>query len=171
MKGFDELHKGDMVLPRRKKLRLSRAEYQQGNAFSITIGTYSRYPWFRLYPELASIAVQVLCHVGTAREAALYAWCIMPDHVHLLLQDNDLSGFVRLFKGKMTPKASSIEPGRKLWQRSFYDHGLRREESLSDIARYIWENPVRAGIIDNPVNYVWSGSLVWDCWQVFFGRR
>jgi REP element-mobilizing transposase RayT len=93
----------------------------------------------------------------------------MPDHVHLLLQDKDIIEFVRLFKGRLTPAARGLEPGRALWQRSFYDHALRWEESLSHVALYIWQNPVRAGIIDCAWNYPWSGSLVWPDWKVMLG--
>ena len=98
----------------------------------------------------------------------IYAWCIMPDHIHLLLHGNDIVDFVRLFKGKMTPKARSIEPGRRLWQRSFFDHALRKEEALADVSCYIWENPVRAGIVVKPDEYLWSGSEVWTNWKIFY---
>jgi len=94
----------------------------------------------------------------------------MPDHVHLLLQDQEVVGLIRLFKGRMTPRARSIEPKRQLWQRSFFDHALRKEESLSEIACYIWENPVRAEIVEEPQEYPWSGSEVWPDWRKFYGR-
>jgi REP element-mobilizing transposase RayT len=94
----------------------------------------------------------------------------MPDHVHLLLQGSDVIDFVRLFKGRMTPKAREIEPERSLWQRSFYDHALRKEESLSEIACYIWENPVRKAMIDDPTEYPWSGWEVWPEWRQLYGR-
>lgn len=90
-------------------------------------------------------------------------------HIHLLLQDKDIVEFVRLFKGRMTPKARVLEPGWKLWQGSFYDHGLRREESLGDVAVYIWENPVRKGIVKHPSEYIWSGSEAWPNWRGHFG--
>ena len=72
----------------------------------------------------------------------------MPDHIHLLLQDNNVMEVVRLLKGRLTPGARRLEPGRALWQRSFYDHAPRQVESLTDVAFYIWQNPVRAGITD-----------------------
>ena len=56
----------------------------------------------------------------------------------------DLVDFIKRFKGTMTSQARKLEEGRKLWQQSFYDHALRREESVRDVARYIWNNPVRA---------------------------
>ena len=94
----------------------------------------------------------------------------MPDHVHFLLQGKGIVDFIRQFKGKLTPQARAVEFGRKLWQRSFYDHALRKEESLTDVACYIWENPVRAKIVEEPIDYAWSGSEVWTNWRSFYGR-
>ncbi|MCJ7593832.1 MAG: transposase [Desulfobacterales bacterium] len=155
---------------KRTRIRLSQPSYEEGYSFSVTISTYDRYPWFQRYEELANLPVNLVRHMAQARAAKLYAWCAMPDHIHLLLQDRDIVDFVRLVKGKMTPKARSLEYGRRLWQRSFYDHGLRREEDLRDTALYIWWNPVRAGIVDDPLTYPWSGSEVWLDWRELLGR-
>ena len=125
--------------PVRKKIRLPHQVYSQGHAFFITITTHLKHPWFRLHPKLSQTAIQIIRQLGSLRHAAIYSWCIMPDHVHLLLQDQEVVDFVRLFKGKMTPRARMIEPERRLWQRSFFDHALRKEESLTDITCYIWE--------------------------------
>ena len=43
------------------------------------------------------------------------------------------------------------------WQISYYDHILRREEALIDVAKYIWMNPVTAGLASSPELYPWSG--------------
>ena len=94
----------------------------------------------------------------------------MPDHIHLLLSGKMIIEFIRRFKGKMTPDFRKIGPEQKLWQRSFYDHALRKEESLSDVAYYIWENPVRAKIVKKPPDYEYSGSVVWPNWREFYGR-
>ena len=88
----------------------------------------------------------------------------MPDHVHLLVRDDDTVEFVRRFKGRMTPLARKLERGRSLWQKSFYDHALRSSESVFQGAGYIWENPVRAGLTDSPEKYVLSGSFVSPDW-------
>jgi putative transposase len=88
----------------------------------------------------------------------------MPDHIHLLLQDSNIIDFVRLFKGRMTPMARSLERSRKFWQRSFFDHGIRNDESLEKTARYIWENPVRKDMVNHPSEYTWSGSEIWPNW-------
>ena len=156
-------------LSTRKKIRLSHDVYQKGYAFSITIATHQRYPWFRLYPELACSAMRLFPQIVRARQTVLFSWCIMPDHLHLLLKDNDIIDFVRLFKGRLTPLARRLEHGRVLWQRSFYDHVLREEESLEKAACYIWRNPVRSGIVSCASAYRWNGSLVWPGWKDLLG--
>lgn len=158
------------LTPIRRKIRLSGAAYEEGRAFLITINTAQRYPWFGRYPGLSDRTIGLILEFASTRKAAVYAWCVMPDHIHFLIQDDQLIDFVRVFKGKLTPLARSFENARPLWQRSFYDHALRREEALEDIALYIWQNPVRAGIVENPLVYQWSGSLVWPNWKEMLKR-
>ena len=95
----------------------------------------------------------------------MYAWCVMPDHVHLLLQDSDIVSFIRKTKGRLTTESRRLEPERKLWQRSFYDHAIRTDEKMIDVARYIFENPVRAKMVTSASDYPWSGSIVWPDWR------
>jgi putative transposase len=156
--------------PVRKRIRLPLPVYKQEHAFFITVSTHDKHPWFKSYPQLCNTAVQVIRDLSIPLRITIYAWCIMPDHLHLLLQGSEIIEFVRQFKGKMTPKARALEPGKRLWQRSFFDHALRKEESLSDVACYIWENPVRADLVEDPIGYQWSGSEVWPDWKEFYGR-
>ena len=48
------------------------------------------------------------------------------------------------------------------WQRSFHDRALRSEEDVRQVANYILMNPVRAGLVDEPSEYLLSGSLEWE---------
>lgn len=159
------------ALSTRKRIRLASSAYQQGHAFFITMATHLKYPWFSLYPNLGQDAVEKLCDLAASEEMALYAWCVMPDHVHVLLGGSGIIEFARLFKGTMTPRARKIEPARRLWQRSFFDHAVRKEESLIQVSRYIWENPIRASMVKDPRGYPFSGSDVWKNWQAFYGPR
>jgi putative transposase len=51
------------------------------------------------------------------------------------------------------------ENGKRLWQKSYYDHILRKQESVAKVVRYILENPVRKGLPTHPEEYPFSGSL------------
>jgi putative transposase len=111
------------------------------------------------------------------REAAaktgfeVVAYCFMPDHLHLLLRtpgDADLVAFVRFFKqlSGYAYRRLTADP-ETLWQTSYHDHVLRREEDLCAVARYIWENPVRAGLVESARDYPYSGSFTMgDHWGV-----
>jgi putative transposase len=151
--------------PVRCRIRLPRFIYREGHIFFVTIGTQKRHPWFRRHLELSALFVEILNRTADERETKLFAWCIMPDHVHLLTQDPDIVELVRLLKGRMTPHARRYDLSRRLWQRSFYDHGLRKEESIERVAQYIFENPVRSGLTNVAVDYPWSGSNVWPNWS------
>jgi REP element-mobilizing transposase RayT len=72
----------------------------------------------------------------------------------------DLVEFVRRFKGRSTRVFWQHGGKGKLWQRGFYDHILRAEEGLPEVARYILANPVRAGLAQDFRTYFGSGSFV-----------
>ncbi|HBZ55361.1 MAG TPA: transposase [Syntrophobacteraceae bacterium] len=135
----------------------------------MTIAADGRYPWFQLYRRSSDKVVEMLLDLAKFRQMVLYAWCVMPDHIHMLVQDENVIELVRLLKGRLTIESRRLELGRNLWQRSFHDHALRGDEPLLDVALYIWQNPVRAGIIDSACDYPWSGSLVWLDWKVMLG--
>ena len=46
-----------------------------------------------------------------------------------------------------------------LWQKQFFDHLLRNDESASDKWDYISQNPVRAGLTERPESYRFAGSI------------
>ena len=66
----------------------------------------------------------------------------MPDHLHLLIGidgNTPLSDIVRDFK-RIMARTTSIK-----WQRNYFDHRVRKDESLAEKVDYILNNPVRAG--------------------------
>jgi len=67
---------------------------------------------FRLHSELAGAPTRLLPEMVQAWQMVLFSWCIMPDHLHLLLKDEGIVDFVRLFKGLLTPLARRLEHGR-----------------------------------------------------------
>ena len=90
-------------------------------------------------------------------------YCFMPDHVHLLVEgvhsESNLQRFVRNWKQR-TAFWFKREKRAALWQRGYYEHILRSDESVEQKARYVLENPVRAGLVEHPGDYPWLGSFV-----------
>jgi REP element-mobilizing transposase RayT len=86
----------------------------------------------------------------------------MPDHIHLLAQglkpSSDFLNFVKAFKIK-TSREFANQTNEQLWQKNFYDHIVRPNESAESVAWYIWLNPVRAGLAAHPKDYPLTGSF------------
>jgi putative transposase len=101
------------------------------------------------------VARQILESVEHRNRAGVWwarLFLLMPDHVHALLSfppDRRIAEIVRDWK-KWTSRQSSVE-----WQRDWFDHRLRAEESLREKADYIMNNPVRAGLTDTAENWPW----------------
>jgi putative transposase len=79
---------------------------------------------------------------------------LMPDHLHVLVSfpsDKDMTTVISQWK-EILAKKLGIR-----WQRDFFDHRLRSDESLRDKADYILQNPVRCGLIERAEDwsYVW----------------
>src|SRR5258705_11340229 len=95
----------------------------------------------------------------------VHAYCVMPDHVHLLTEGTretcHLAEFISEFKQR-TGYLYQKKLGTCLWQPRYYDHVLHRSEDIENVAWYIWTNPVRKGLCSSPQEYLLSGSLTSD---------
>jgi len=81
----------------------------------------------------------------------------MPDHVHVLLELGSRLPLEQLL-AKLKAKSSNVLAHSGLtWQRNFFEHQLRGDESLEAFARYIFLNPYRAGLISCDQN--WPGWI------------
>ena len=130
-------------------------------AYFITTVTRARYPHFREF-RLAAIVARELLHLHRTGQVDSLAWVLMPDHLHWLFATRsiELSDIVRIFKGRTGHRVNRACRGRgPLWQRSFYDHAVRAEEDLCEIARYIVANPLRAGIVRRLGDYPFWNAI------------
>ncbi|WWW36331.1 transposase [Stenotrophomonas rhizophila] len=104
------------------------------------------------------------CSDREARSRTL-AWVVMPDHVHWLMQlrDGNISRCMQAFKSRAS-RAFNLHTGAQgsVWQRGFYDHCVRSDESLERQARYLIENPVRAGLAASVGEY----PYLWSRWPM-----
>jgi REP element-mobilizing transposase RayT len=90
----------------------------------------------------------------------LLAWCVMPNHVHVvvkLLPGQELGAVVKGWKLHVARSAKHAlgRPGR-LWQREYYDRLIRNRDELNRAIQYILENPAKAGLKDWP--WVWCSD-------------
>jgi putative transposase len=150
---------------RRQKIRLDSEIYRTpGLPCFVTMTTKGKQPIFS-HQSLAENFVILLRMVCKENNIPLYAYCIMPDHAHLLLSASETKGiieFVREVKSRSTRLAWEHGFKGTIWQRSFYDHFLRRDEDCTLVASYIVGNPVRKGIVEHWSDYPFSGSLIYE---------
>ncbi len=142
----------------RRSPRLRDFDYIGPLACSLTLVTWQRSPFF-LRADLSDLCLGCLQTSSQKYEIRVLAYCLMPDHVHLLVEVPEgisLKVFVQHFK-QLSGYALKRQTGSPVWQVSYYDHILRDEESLLDVARYIWDNPVTKGLVNECVEYPFSG--------------
>jgi putative transposase len=99
---------------------------------------------------------------AAAREGhSLLAYCYMPDHAHVLVEGVHATAHGRRFIA-LAKQFSAFHFkrtfGEALWQRYGYERVLRNEEGTLSVARYIVENPLRAGLVANICDYAFVGS-------------
>jgi putative transposase len=144
--------------------RLAGFEYVGNYSYFLTLCTHRRFDAFR-EDDLARLVIGQIRRTARTFSFAILAYCVMPDHVHLLLQGrtaaSDLRRFTKQFK-QSTGQRYAHHTGGRLWQEGYYDRVLRPEEPEALVARYIIENPVRAGLVERPTEYPYLGSEVWN---------
>lgn len=99
----------------------------------------------------------------------LLAWCIMPNHVHTLMEvDHPLAQIVQGWKSftarwvlaRNEELPLGIPDSRHLWMRDYWDRYIRDEKHLMSVIEYIHNNPVKAGLCREPWQFLWSSAAI-----------
>ncbi len=133
---------------------------------------------FFLNPDIARIVEETIWHERTSR-FIIYAYVVMPDHLHLLLQPTckTISNIMQSLKSNSCREINRYlqdphngecalavmgighdEPihdnhARFAWQKSFYDHVIKDDKDFRTHVEYIRYNPVKAGLCWKPEDY------------------
>ncbi|MEO4049403.1 transposase [Pseudomonas sp. CAU 1711] len=90
----------------------------------------------------------------------VHAWCLMTNHVHLLLTPHDVESAGLLMKGLGQRYVQYVNRTYRrsgtLWEGRFRSCLVQEEAYLLSCYRYIEMNPVRAGMVAHPAEYRWS---------------
>jgi len=148
---------------KRKPLRLKNFDYNNPNhVYFLTICTRHLSEPF-CNTELADEVVGSLHFMRKDKRISLYCYCLMPDHLHMVISPSHSSGsvsdIIQRFKSFTTKLGWKYGIKGKLWQKSFYDHVARNEEDLNKICEYILANPVRKKLVEKPGDWRYSGLL------------
>jgi REP-associated tyrosine transposase len=130
--------------------------------YFLTICTFERRPHFAAHRVTVDVRSTFL-RTATEYRFAVLAYCFMPDHLHMLAEgetaESDLRRFVEVGKQNAAYVARRWVSGR-LWQAGYFDRVLRANDGAFDVARYIVQNPVRAGLVRTAVDYPFTGSSI-----------
>ena len=146
---------------RRDSLRLRGFDYSLRRVYFITIVVAERRPIFR-DPRVARATLDCLFELRQRWEFNLYCYCLMPDHIHLLVGPGESGkSFAEIcgaFKSLSTRAYWQWHDG-KLWQRQSFDHIIRNEKDFFETFEYIRMNPVRKQLVSTPDEWPYTGSL------------
>jgi putative transposase len=94
---------------------------------------------------------------------AIYHYCLMTNHVHIILNANDLNDLSKFayYVGRMYAYyfQNKYKHEGQVFQKQFYSKPILDDVYMLVCGRYIECNPVKAGIVSHPVDYPWSSYL------------
>jgi REP element-mobilizing transposase RayT len=155
----------DPAKHRRRSIRLKGWDYRTPGAYFVTICTYQQQCLFAdaRFREIAELTWRLIPEQPHAVHAQLDEWVVMPNHLHGIViltsvigEEGDpvpergatprsLPTIIGNYKSLVTRRINNVRrtPGRKVWQRGYYERIVRNERELEAIRRYIRANPDR----------------------------
>lgn len=144
------------------RLRQGRFSYTN-QIYLVTTVTHLRKPLFNDF-LIGRFVVKTMKHLHDSERVSSLAFVVMPDHIHWLIQlkDEGLDKIMHAFKGVSAKHINQyIGTKGKCWQSSYHDHAVRKEEDLTNIARYIVANPLRANLAEKVGDYpLWDAIWI-----------
>jgi REP element-mobilizing transposase RayT len=114
--------------------------------------------------EIATVICQSIEETTRILNYKLYGYCVMPNHVHILLSPAEsgisVGRWLQKFKSFTGHVYAKRNNGLNLWQRSAYDHICREHETAEAVLRYIVNNPVRVGLVDDWTKWLWTRYFI-----------
>jgi len=144
-----------------RAVRLKDFDYSLPYAYLITISCKDKIRFFE-NRVLAESMTKCLIGIKEKINVKIFAYCFMPDHLHLILSPQngvEVSKIMKLFKGNATQIFWKLGFIGRLWQKSYHDHILRKNENLREAIRYVLNNPVRANLVSDYKNYKFCGVI------------
>jgi REP element-mobilizing transposase RayT len=100
-------------------------------------------------PQVADVVAENLKHFAGIRYE-LFAWCVMPNHVHVVFKPKEGETLDRIFhswKSYTSHAVSRIVGTTTFWAREYFDRMIRDERHLANAIVYARSNPEKAGLV------------------------
>jgi REP element-mobilizing transposase RayT len=112
-------------------------------------------------PAIADVVENALLHFDD-RRYRLLAWCVMPNHVHAVVEpaaQERLGDIVSSWKRFTARRANEILGlSGAFWQEDYWDRFIRHERHLATAIAYVEENPVKAALVTKAELWPWSSA-------------
>ena len=114
------------------------------------------------------------CRVAATRNILVGRYVLMPDHLHLFVQfpfvdefgatanartAQPLPGWLKSLKNSLSKTLRETDIPAPHWQKNYFDHVLRSNESYAEKWDYVRANPVRAKLVAQACDWPWSGEI------------
>jgi len=103
------------------------------------------------------------------RGALVGRYVLMPDHLHLFVctttEGIGLSDWMKSLKNALSKNWRRHAIAAPHWQKGFFDHLLRSQESHAEKWKYVRENPVRAGLCHCADDWPYAGQVLPDSYM------
>ena len=115
-------------------------------------------------PKIAELVIESLRYRDN-EHYDLLCYSMMPNHVHILIKPlkktdskpYSLATIIKNHKSYTALNANKIfDREGQFWQEGYYDHYIRNESEFYNVIRYILDNPVRAGLVENYKDWKYS---------------
>jgi putative transposase len=148
----------------------------KGGTYFFTLVTNQRKCLF-LLDRANDLFLEALQYVRSHHHFSILAYCILPDHIHMLwkmpINDADYSlrigeikkrfskNYIIEFGNPHTLSSTQQKRGETgIWQKRFWEHYIRNEEDLNRHIDYIHYNPIKHGLVNQIKD--WSASSFFD---------
>jgi putative transposase len=145
-----------------RKPRLRRLDeiYQDQPLIFVTFCTYQRKKM--LAQPAVHDSFRSFCRKAEDAQNSVGRYVIMPDHLHFFVQlcfPGRLSSWIKSLKNALSKTLRLDGVSAPHWQKDFFDHILRTEESYGSKWDYVEQNPVRAGLVTEAENWPYRGEM------------
>jgi REP-associated tyrosine transposase len=148
---------------RRRPRRLHACSYRLPGSYLVTFCTKFRTAVFA-DRRAAATAVRILKSFHKESRIQLFAYCVMPDHVHAYFRKLGAAEHLSRIVASMKSRIRRELRYSFSWQRGYWDNLTRSHEDPRDIVAYVLSNPVRAGLVDDFRKYEFGGKIEVDGW-------
>ncbi len=125
-------------------------------------------------PAVADIVEDALLHWDGQRYRLL-AWCVMPNHVHVLIETWEGYSLPKVAQGwkSFTARLINLHLGRTgtVWMRDYFDRYIRDDQHLAATIAYIHGNPVKAGLVASEQEWPHSSAKLYGYADVLVGKK